>query len=102
MCPLAYGGPSCSTYFGAPRRFVRIWPYRSIASHRAMASGSAVWRLAFIGKPVRGRLTVSFHSGINLNGIAPAFALWGFGAAGSYNLLMGGVREEVLDNGLKV
>jgi len=26
--------------------------------------------LAFIGKPVRGRFTVSFHSGINLNRIA--------------------------------
>src|SRR5918993_914032 len=35
-----------------------------MASQRAIASGSAVCRLAFIGKPVRGRFTVSFHSGI--------------------------------------
>src|SRR5688572_13940779 len=35
-----------------------------MASQRAMASGSAVCRFAFIGNPVRGRLTVSFHSGI--------------------------------------
>src|ERR1700741_3579508 len=34
--------------------------------HRANASGSAVCRLAFIGKAVRGKLTVSFHSGISL------------------------------------
>src|SRR5207253_4182195 len=64
MLPLAYGGPSCSTNFGAPARRSRIFPYRSIACQRASVSGSLVGRFAFIGKSVRGRLTVSFHSGM--------------------------------------
>src|SRR5580765_8325733 len=64
MLPLAYGGPSWSTNFGAPLRRSRIFPYRSIAAQRASVSGSLVGRLAFIGKSVRGRLTVSFHSGM--------------------------------------
>src|SRR4051794_28912646 len=66
MLPLVYGGPSCRTNFGAPRRCSRIFPYRSIAAHRASASGSLAGRLAFIGKSVRGRLTVSFHSGMGI------------------------------------
>ena len=66
MLPFAYGGPSCSTNFGAPRRCRRIFPYRSMAVHRASASGSVTGRFAFIGKPVRGRLTVSFHSGMGI------------------------------------
>ena len=64
-----------------PRR--RIWPYRSIASHRAMASGSAVCRLAFIEKAVRGRLQVSFHSGMAVtaycNGTVPRDRIEGHG-----------------------
>src|SRR5713226_3088874 len=66
MLPLAYGGPSCSTNFGAPFRRARILPYRSIAAQRASVSGSLVGRFAFIGKSVRGRLTVSFHSGMGI------------------------------------
>src|SRR5687767_3788103 len=38
--------------------------YRPMAAQRASASGSTVWRLAFIGKSVRGRLSVSFQSAI--------------------------------------
>src|SRR5215510_181461 len=86
MLPLAYGGPSCSTNFGAPFRRSRIFPYRSIALQRSSHSGSTVWRFAFIGKSVRGRLTVSFHSGI--------------GDLRFYNDPM--LRRAVLDNGLKV
>src|SRR5438093_13101627 len=66
MLPFAYGGPSCSTNLGAPLRRARIFPYRSIARQRASVSGSLVGRLAFIGKSVRGRLTVSFHSGMDI------------------------------------
>src|SRR5215471_2979610 len=66
MLPLVYGGPSCSTNFGAPLRASRILPYRSIAFQRASISGSLVGRFAFIGKSVRGRLTVSFHSGMRI------------------------------------
>ena len=36
------------------------------AAQRASVSGSLVGRLAFIGKSVRGRLTVSFHSGMGI------------------------------------
>jgi hypothetical protein len=35
-----------------------------MAAHRASVSGSLVGRFAFIGNSVRGRLTVSFHSGM--------------------------------------
>ena len=66
ISPLAYGGPSWSTNIGAPFRARRSWPYRSISSQRAMASGSAVCRFAFIEKAVRGRLQVSFHSGMTV------------------------------------
>src|SRR3954463_11291798 len=37
-----------------------------MAVQRASVSGSLVGRLAFIGKSVRGRLTVSFHSGMGI------------------------------------
>src|SRR5688572_17200280 len=57
-----------------------------MASHLAIASGSAVCRLAFMGKSVRGRFTVFFHSGMDI----PRF----------YNARM--VHETVLDNGLRV
>src|SRR5713226_6379376 len=85
MLPLAYGGPSCSTNFGAPFRRARILPYRSIAAQRASVSGSLVGRFAFIGNSVRGRLTVSFHSGMGIHRF--------------YNDLM---RRTTLDNGLNV
>src|SRR3954468_21654305 len=89
MLPLVYGGPSCRMNFGAPRRRSRIFPYRSIAAHRASASGSVVGRLAFIGKSVRGRLTVSFHSGMGIRRF--------------YNELMGNPAEpRQLANGLRV
>ena len=64
-CPLAYGGPSCRTNFGAPGARARGSGRRGrSASHHAIVSGSAVCRLAFIGNSVRGRLRVSFQSGI--------------------------------------
>ena len=56
-----------------------------MAFHRASVSGSLVGRLAFIGKSVRGRLTVSFHSGI-----------------GIYRFYNDPMRATRLDNGLKV
>src|SRR6185436_358152 len=62
ISPLAYGGPSWSTKRGAPFRRSRICPYRSSASQRASVSGSLTGKLAFIGKSVRGRLSVSFQS----------------------------------------
>src|SRR3982751_864061 len=62
ICPLAYGGPSWSTNFGAPARRARIFPYRSICDQRSSTAGSVVGRFAFIGKSVRGRLSVSFQS----------------------------------------
>src|ERR1700740_1693060 len=55
-------------------------------AQRASVSGSFFGRLAFIGNSVRGRLTVSFHSGMGI----PQF----------YNDPM--VRRATLDNGLKV
>src|SRR3954470_878685 len=56
-----------------------------MAVQRASVSGSLVGRLAFIGKSVRGRLTVSFHSGM-----------------GSYRFYNDPMRATRLDNGLKV
>src|SRR5205807_3730395 len=85
ILPLAYGGPSWRTNFGAPLRRSRIFPYRSIAAHRASVWGSLVGRFAFIGKSVRGRLTVSFHSGMDILRF--------------YN---GRMRCALLGNGLKV
>src|SRR5579862_7696249 len=38
-----------------------------MADQRASASGSALGRFAFIGNSVRGRLTVSFHSGMGIH-----------------------------------
>src|SRR6184192_4000803 len=66
MLPFAYGGPSCRTYFFLPFRRASIFRYRSMAAHRASVCGSLVGRFAFIGKLVRGRLTVSFHSGMGI------------------------------------
>src|SRR4029450_724035 len=56
-----------------------------MAAHRASASGSVVGRFAFIGKSVRGRLTVSFHSGM-----------------GIYRFYNDPMRAMTLGNGLKV
>src|SRR4249919_2596249 len=57
-----------------------------MAAHRASVSGSLVGRLAFMGKSVRGRLTVSFHSAMGIQRF--------------YNDLM--LRRAMLDNGLTV
>src|SRR5690348_12188366 len=57
-----------------------------MALQRASHSGSTVWRFAFMGNSVRGRLTVSFHSGI--------------GILRFYNEQM--LRRATLDNGLTV
>src|SRR5215467_3019499 len=68
-----------------------------MAVQRASVSGSLVGRFAFIGKSVRGRLTVSFHSGMGIQRF--------------YNDLMAipaatppaaPVRRVTLDNGLTV
>src|SRR5258706_5387621 len=56
-----------------------------MAFQRASVSGSLVGRFAFIGKSVRGRLTVSFHSGMGIHRF--------------YNVWM---RRTTLDNGLTV
>src|ERR687887_556993 len=56
-----------------------------MSRHRASICGSLVGRLAFIGKPVRGRLTVSFHSGMDILRF--------------YN---GRMHCALMDNGLKV
>src|SRR3954453_15008608 len=56
-----------------------------MAAQRASVSGSLVGRLAFIGKSVRGRLTVSFHSGM-----------------GIYRFYNDPMHATRLDNGLKV
>src|SRR6187200_1402130 len=70
-----------------------------MASHRSSAAGSAVWRLAFIGKPVRGRFTVSFHSGISLNCTAYNFVM---ASLAQLSAMPANVHEQVLDNGLRV
>src|SRR4029078_6512011 len=57
-----------------------------MAAHRASVSGWLVGRLAFMGKSVRGRLTVFFHSGMGIRRF--------------YNDPM--LRRATLDNGLKV
>src|SRR5262245_33923368 len=56
-----------------------------MSRQRASTCGSVVGRFAFIGKPVRGRLTVSFHSGMDIRRFD--------------NDLM---RRTTLDNGLHV
>ena len=58
MSPLAYGGPSCRTYFGRPCPAARSFAYRSSVCQRLRISGSRVARLAFIGKSVCGRFNV--------------------------------------------
>src|SRR5690349_9136522 len=62
MRPLAYGGPSCSTYSGAPARTSCSRWYKSIASHFCKRRGSFCGRLPFCGNGVLGRLTVAFRS----------------------------------------
>src|SRR5580704_6809314 len=109
MLPFAYGGPSCSTNFGAPARRSRIFPYRSIAAHRASVSGSLLGRLAFIGKSVRGRLTVSFHSGMGIHrfynelmAIPAEPQPRASTTVGASARVAATLREATLDNGLKV
>src|SRR5215813_13431522 len=97
MLPFAYGGPSCSTNFGAPFRRSRIFPYRSMAVQRASVSGSLVGRFAFIGKSVRGRLTVSFHSGMGIHRFYNEWMATPAAARPSAPL-----RRATLDNGLTV
>src|SRR5947207_2670516 len=91
MLPFAYGGPSCRTNFFLPFRRASILLYRSIAAQRVSVCGSLVGRFAFIGKSVRGRLTVSFHSGMGIK----RFYNEPMAASASIN-------ETLLDNGLKV
>src|SRR5678809_507793 len=68
-----------------------------MACHLASVSGSLVGRFAFIGNSVRGRLTVSFHSGMGIqlfyDGLMATPAEARPGAA---------LRAVTLDNGLKV
>src|SRR3954471_24298441 len=97
MLPFAYGGPSWSTNFGAPFRRSRIFPYRSMAAQRASAAGSVVGRLAFIGNSVRGRLTVSFHSGMGIVRFYNELM-----ATSAADRRVAPVRVVTLDNGLTV
>src|SRR5437899_6569820 len=105
MLPLAYGGPSCRTYFFFPFRRASIFPYRSMAAQRASVCGSLVGRFAFIGKWVRGRLTVSFHSGMGIQQFynepmaIPAEEGQRAGTSGASG---SPIVQAVLDNGLKV
>src|SRR5258705_4275477 len=68
-----------------------------MAAHLARVSGSLVGRFAFIGKSVRGRLMVSFHSGMGIqlfyDGLMATPAEARPGAV---------LRALTLDNGLKV
>src|SRR3989442_3841055 len=73
-----------------------------MASQRAIASGSAVCRFACIGKMGRGRLTVSFHSGISGSFYPGAPPYNAFMAILEPSLEAPAVHEQVLDNGLKV
>src|SRR5437660_5542525 len=105
MLPLAYGGPSCSTNFVAPFRRASIVRYRSIAAHRASVCGSLVGRFAFIGKSVRGRLTVSFHSGMGIQQFynePMAASAEPRRAGASRSGAPRAIDETLLDNGLKV
>src|SRR6185436_9591934 len=90
MFPLAYGGPSCRTNFGASLRLARIFSYRFMPAQRASVCGSVAGRFAFIGKSVRGRLTVSFHSGMG----APSNFIM--------RVMTPPLRAATLANGLKV
>ena len=61
--PLAYGRAVVQHEARrAAARRSRICAYRPIASQRAIVAGSVAGRFAFIGKSVRGRLSVSFQS----------------------------------------
>ena len=75
---------------GASLRLARIFPYRSMPAQRASVCGSLVGRFAFIGKSVRGRLTVSFHSGMG----APSNFIM--------RVMTRPLRAATLANGLKV
>src|SRR6185295_13731264 len=68
-----------------------------MADQRASASGSVVGRFAFIGKSVRGRLTVSFHSGMGISRFYNDLMATQTEARQSAPL-----RTATLDNGLKV
>src|SRR5690349_835481 len=68
-----------------------------MAAQRASVSGSLVGRLAFIGKSVRGRLTVSFHSGM---GIHRFYNEWM--ATPAVTRPAAPMRRVTLDNGLTV
>src|SRR4029077_1272415 len=68
-----------------------------MADQRPSVSGSLVGRFAFIGKSVRGRLTVSFHSAM---GIRRFYNERMVNPAGVHP--DEGTREITLDNGLKV
>src|SRR5439155_3650851 len=63
-----------------------------MARQRSSVCGSVVGRLAFMGKSVRGRLTVSFHSAM---GILRFYTGWMLAAPRA-------ITETRLDNGLKV
>src|ERR1700692_3021407 len=80
-----------------------------MAVQRASVSGSLVGRLAFIGKSVRGRLTVSFHSGMGIhrfyNELVTTPPKPQQGAATTVRARARAeatLRESTLDNGLKV
>src|SRR5687768_14884022 len=68
-----------------------------MADQRVRASGSLVGRFAFIGKSVRGRLTVSFHSGMGIQRFYNEPMATSAEARPARAL-----RETTLDNGLKV
>src|SRR6478752_9571128 len=68
-----------------------------MAAQRASASGSVLGRPAFIGNSVRGRLTVSFHSGM---GIRRFYNEWMATPAEARPAPP--LRVSTLDNGLKV
>ena len=70
-----------------------------MAAQRASVSGSLVGRFAFIGKSVRGRLTVSFHSGMGIHRFYNEWmAYLGRSSAGRARIR----TRCTLDNGLKV
>src|ERR1700749_5142293 len=83
--------------FGAPARASRTLAYKSMPTQRASVSGSLVGRLAFIGKSVRGRLTVSFHSGISILGFYNRRM-----ATSAESRQTAPLRSATLDNGLTV
>src|SRR5262245_293984 len=69
-----------------------------MAAQRASAAGSASGRFAFIGKSVRGRLTVSFHSGMGIR----QFYNDGMATSEEARPTVPAPRVATLDNGLKV